>query len=248
MAVTVGAHRRPGRPGGPVGYAYRVSLLRRKSTQVMDDHAADQATAGSDGATRGQDAPAQAEPRPRKGYTASKKERGVVTPKRPSPKVRRPNAQLPVSNRKLTKEERRELREQRRARRREITEGMRRGDDRYLTARDRGPERALARDVVDRRRTAGTWFFGGALFVLLLSGAGMPEQVRLAANIVWVVLALAVITDSVLLCRTTRRLIRQRFPNTEERMGSLYFYVVMRAMTFRRLRIPQPRVNLGDKI
>ena len=48
--------------------------------------------------------------------------------------------------------ERQELREERRRRRREVTDGMKRGDERFLTARDRGPERALARDVVDSRR------------------------------------------------------------------------------------------------
>ena len=40
---------------------------------------------------------------------------------------------------------------------------MRAGDERYLLARDRGPERALVRDIVDSRRTVGTCFFGGAL-------------------------------------------------------------------------------------
>lgn len=191
---------------------------------------------------------AQDTSRPRKGYTASKKERGITTPKRPSGNVRRPQAGQPVRTGKLSKEERQELREQRRARRREVTEGIKRGDDRYLTARDKGPERALVRDLVDRRRTVGTWFFAGALLVLLFSGAGMPDQVRLIANIAWAVLAIAVITDSWLLCRTTKRLVRQRYPDSTERMGSLYFYAIMRGMTFRRLRIPAPRVEYGDQI
>lgn len=184
-----------------------------------------------------------------RGYTPSKKERGISTPKRPNAHLRRPdNTAAPRGRKQLTKEERQEIKEQKRQRRREITEGMKRGDERYLAARDRGPERKLARDVVDSRRTVGTWFFAGALFVLLFSGAAMPEQVRLVANLAWAVLAAAVITDSWLLCRKTKRLMRERFPDSTERMGGLYFYVIMRALTFRKLRIPNPGRQFGEKI
>jgi hypothetical protein len=31
-------------------------------------------------------------------------------------------------------------------------------------------------------------------------------------------------------------------------MGSLYLYGVMRGLTFRRMRVPKPHVELGDKI
>jgi hypothetical protein len=192
---------------------------------------------------------ASEEPKRPRGYTPSKKELGLATPKRPSGQVRRPGATAPARSRKeMTPEEKRAEREERRNRRREITEGMRRGDERYLSARDKGPVRALARDVVDSRRTLGTWFFAGALIVLFGSSAAFPPVVRLTANVLWGLLALAVIGDSVLLCRKVKRLVRERFPDSTERMGSLYTYVVMRSITFRRMRVPQPRVNFGDKI
>jgi hypothetical protein len=31
-------------------------------------------------------------------------------------------------------------------------------------------------------------------------------------------------------------------------MGSLYLYAIMRGITFRRMRMPRPRVQLGAKI
>jgi len=31
-------------------------------------------------------------------------------------------------------------------------------------------------------------------------------------------------------------------------MGALYLYGIMRGLTFRRMRIPKPRVELRDKI
>jgi hypothetical protein len=240
------------------------SLFRRRSTELLADPpepptAGPQAppgpaTAGTPGpaepATAGPPDAAGPAPEARsRGYTPSKKELGVATPKRPSAHLRRPGATPAARSRKdLTKEERRELREERRQRRREDTEGMRRGDERYLSGRDRGPVRALARDVVDSRRTVGTFFFAGALIVLLGSSATMPAQVRLVANLLWAVLAVAVLLDITLLCRKVKRLVRERFPDSTERMGGLYLYVAMRSITFRKLRIPLPRLKRGDAV
>ncbi len=52
------------------------------------------------------------------------------------------------------------------------------GKEEYLLARDKGPERALVRDIVDSRRTVGTFFFGGALIVLIGSSGAMPPTVQ----------------------------------------------------------------------
>ena len=211
-----------------VGYPSRVpSLFRRKSADVVeadlpeDDVPPSQDEAGS---TRA------------RSHTPSKKELGVVTPKRPGA-GRRPAG----STKPLTKQE---AREQRRARRAAISEEFRREGG----PRDRAPERGLARDVVDSRRTVGTWFFGGALLVLIGSGPTMPPVVQLASNLLWVTLAVLVVLDSVLISRRIRKLVRERFPKSDQRMGGLYFYAIMRAMTFRRMRTPIPRVELGDKI
>ncbi|HEY8472525.1 MAG TPA: DUF3043 domain-containing protein [Natronosporangium sp.] len=203
-----------------------ASLFRRKSAELVADQ---------DNANESAAAP-EPEPKRPKGYTPSKKELGVATPKRPAA-----NPRLASSEIKLTKEERR-------AKRREAMEGMRRGDERYLLPRDKGPERALARDVVDSRRTVGTWFFAGAVVVLIGSSTQMPPVIRLAANLLWALLAIALLLDAYLLCRKLKKLLRERFPDSKERRGSLYLYVVMRSITFRRLRIPQPRVEFGDDI
>ncbi|MCW3841425.1 DUF3043 domain-containing protein [Micromonospora yasonensis] len=172
----------------------------------------------------------------RRGYTPSKKELGQATPKRPGA-GRRPGA----PTRPLTKEE---AREQRRASRAEAASEFRREGG----PRDRGPERLLARNVVDSRRTIGTWFFGGALIVLIGSNQAMPPIVRLLSNVLWGLLALGVVVDSVLISRKIKKLVRERYPKSTEKLGSLYFYAIMRSITFRRMRAPEPRVNIGDKI
>jgi hypothetical protein len=122
------------------------------------------------------------------------------------------------------------------------------GDDRYLLPRDKGAERAMVRDVVDRRLTIGTWFFGGALVVLIGSSAAMPPLVQAVSNVLWALLALGTLVDSVLLGREVRRRMGEQFPKSGQKLTSLYLYASMRGLTFRRLRVPKPRVKIGEKL
>ncbi|WP_329102671.1 DUF3043 domain-containing protein [Micromonospora sp. NBC_01699] len=202
------------------------SLFRRKSTDLVEENVT---------AVTSDEATDAARPR---GYTPSKKELGVQTPKRPTA-GRRPGAveTRPPANKQ-------EARERRRVARAEAAAEFRREGG----PRDRGPERMLARDVVDSRRTVGTWFFGGALIVLIGSSGAMPPVVRLVSNLLWGALAIGLVIDSILISGKIRRLVRERFPKTQLRMGSLYLYAIMRSITFRRMRAPIPRVNIGDKI
>ena len=181
-------------------------------------------------------------PRP-KGYTPSKKELGKVTPKRTT-SGRRIGEPAPTNRREAYKK----MRERQREERAEAAAGMRAGDERYLLARDRGPERLLVRNIVDSRRTVGTWFFAGAIIVLLGSSTRMPVAVQIAANLLWAVLEVGVIVDSFLISRKIRRLVKERFPDTSQRMGSLSLYGIMRGLTFRRMRVPKPAVSLGDSV
>jgi hypothetical protein len=207
------------------------SLFRRKTADVAGTHPAQPAEPEQSAA-----------PRP-KSYTPSKRELGVATPKRQST-GRRVGEPAPSNRREAY----RQLKDRQRSERAEAAAGMKAGDERYLLARDRGPERRLVRDIVDSRRTAGTWFFGGALIVLVGSSTRMPIQVQVAANILWAVLAIAVIADSFLISRKIKRLIQERFPKTNQRLGSLYMYGIMRGLTFRRMRVPKPQVDLGTKV
>jgi hypothetical protein len=206
------------------------SLFRRKSADLVAD-ATDSVTTESQPASRP------------KSYTPSKKELGVATPKRTSA-GRRIAEPAPENRRAAYKQ----MRARQKVERGEASAGMRAGDPRYLLARDRGPERELVRNIVDSRRTVGTWFFGGAVIVLIGSSTRMPVQVQLFANLLWAALAIAVIVDSFLIARRVRKLVTERFPKTTLRMGSLYLYAIMRGLSFRRMRVPKPAVPLGTKI
>ncbi|MBO3738493.1 DUF3043 domain-containing protein [Actinoplanes flavus] len=196
--------------------------------------------ADADASPAGQEVVA-AEPRP-KGYTPSKKELGVVTPKRAA-QGRRVQDPAPASRKEAYKQ----MRERQRAERAEAAEGMRNGDERYLLARDRGPERSLVRDIVDSRRTVGSFFIAGAVVVLIGSSINI-RAVYLASNVLWAGLALAVFVDSVLIARRIKKQVRARFPQTTQKLGGLYFYGIMRGLTFRRMRVPKPKVQLGATV
>jgi DUF3043 family protein len=168
--------------------------------------------------------------------------KGKATPKRTVANRRRAEP-APTNRREALKRSREKNREDRR----ESFEGMKAGDERYLLPRDKGPERALVRDIVDTRRNAGTWFFGGAFILLALSMLRDPRAV-MAANLIWYLLALAVVIDTMLISRRIKKLVPERFPKTKEKMRSLYFYAFTRSIMFRRLRMPRPRVKVGEAI
>jgi len=119
-------------------------------------------------------------------------------------------------------------------------EAYRRGDDSVLPARDRGPVRRWVRDYVDSRRSIISWFIPAALLILLLSPFG------LLGAIVQVVFVVAVVVETTLMTRRIRGEVRQRFPGESTR--GLGYYAFTRAMMFRRMRMPAPRVERGAKI
>jgi hypothetical protein len=179
-----------------------------------------------------------------KGRTLSKRELGQETKKRPNANPRTSSTAPPADRKEALKRSREKAREDRAQRR----AAMMAGDDRYLLARDKGPERAMVRDVVDRRLTIGTWFFGGALIVLIGSSAAMPAIVQAVSNVLWALLALGTLVDSILLGREVKRRMREQFPKSTAKLTSLYLYASMRGLTFRRLRVPKPRVKIGQKL
>jgi hypothetical protein len=216
------------------------SLFKRKSADVVTDVADTSAAEPEEEAAEAEDAERV---RPR-GYTPSKRELGRSTPKRRDTTRRRAPEPPPANRREAL----RRSRARRHAEQAERREGMLAGDERYMLPRDRGPERALVRDIVDSRFTIGTWFFAGALIVIIGSSRAMPPAIQLASNLLWALLAAATVLDSLLIVRRIKKEMRERFPNAQTKLGSLYLYGAMRGLTFRRMRMPKPRVKLGEPI
>jgi hypothetical protein len=171
--------------------------------------------------------------------------KGRPTPKRKDARARRRMAEAPPANRK---EAAARMRDRQREERAEAREGMMRGDEKYLMPRDRGDARRIVRNIVDARRTVGTFFLAGTLVVFVAAQPGLPPQIRVYANFLWGALLLALLTDSFLISRKIKKLVNERLPKNNEKMMGLYLYGAMRATVFRKMRAPRPQVNLGDKI
>jgi hypothetical protein len=225
-----------------------VNLLgRKKDNPPPDDaEAADdvEATADSDSGTKASRA------------TAPK---GRPTPKRDSSRRRGPIAPAPMTTAearrrrkelrgpKLSRDERREDKVARRAAMSERRERMMAGDDAYLLPRDKGPVRALARDIVDARRISVLGLFMPAALGLIFVMLAVP-QVQYYISPAMLILMGIMIVDGLLLGRKVNRLVDDKYPDHTEGGWKLGFYAASRASQLRRMRAPRPRVSRGEKV
>jgi hypothetical protein len=121
--------------------------------------------------------------------------------------------------------------------------GMAAGDDRYLTVRDRGPQRRYVRDYVDARFSIGEYLIPVMLFVIVLSFLpGYFQVYGLLA--LWAFFAIAVIDCVILGFRVTKK-IGEKFGATKVERG-LRWYAAMRALQLRVMRLPKPQVKRGQ--
>ena len=121
------------------------------------------------------------------------------------------------------------------------------GDERYLTARDRGVQRRYARDYVDARWSLGEFLI--PVFVLLMLATFLPFAPALketissyALIVVWAYFVLTLIDCFFM---TTRMLNRIREKHGEPERG-LRWYASMRAIQIRPLRTPKPQARRGE--
>ncbi len=118
--------------------------------------------------------------------------------------------------------------------------GMMQGDERFLTARDRGPQRRFARDYVDARFSLGEFLIPAMLVVLLMTFLPADWQVY-SLLAIWIYLGLSVL-DAVMLGATLKRKLIAKFGEQSLQPG-FRWYAAMRAFQFRMLRMPKPQVK-----
>lgn len=123
---------------------------------------------------------------------------------------------------------------------------LRTGDEKNLPARDAGPARRYVRDRVDARRggTGGLLLF--ALFISLVLGNFKTPAVQSGVFLLFVFSILAVIVDMTLLARRVHREVLARF-GARDAVG-VRAYAVMRALQFRRWRMPPAKVKKGQPL
>ena len=122
-----------------------------------------------------------------------------------------------------------------------IREGMKRGDERYLPARDKGPVRRFVRDWIDARLCMAELLL--PLLILIMVGQAFSPSL---ANGLWSATILLVALDTALVVFRLRRELRRRFPDVSTK-GAVG-YGVLRSIQLRWIRLPQPQVKLGAKL
>jgi Protein of unknown function (DUF3043) len=166
--------------------------------------------------------------------------KGRPTPKRSEARKARRNV-TPRNRKEAAALTREKGREQRRLARQALISG----DERHLPARDAGPERRLARDVIDSRFTLGQVFFA-AIFVAFALSLVQNPALRVVSNFAALLALLGMVVDSARNGRKAKNAVIERFGASEARGISSYAF--MRSFLPRRFRRPPPKVKRGDPL
>jgi hypothetical protein len=169
-----------------------------------------------------------------------KQGKGVPTPSR--------REQEAARKRPLVPNDRKEAARNARAKQAEAREkariGMAAGDERYLTARDRGPQRRFVRDYVDARFSIGEFLIPVMLLVIVLSFLPWAFMQVWGLVALWAFFLIAVLDCVFLGFRVTKK-IGDKFGKTKVERG-LKWYAAMRALQLRVMRLPKPQVKRGQ--
>lgn len=130
--------------------------------------------------------------------------------------------------------------------------GVLAGEEKYLTVRDRGPQRRLSRDLVDSRFTVGELMVPILFVSLVLTSIPMPTTEAsalvqvIAVLLMWAIL-IGMVVDGFFLGRTVQKRVAEKFGADKVERG-LRMYAAMRAINMRVMRLPKPQVKRGTKI
>ena len=166
--------------------------------------------------------------------------KGAPTPSRREQEAARKRPLVPTDR----KEAARNARAKQAEAREKARIGMAAGDDRYLTARDRGPQRRYVRDYVDARFSIGEFLIPVMLLVIVLTFLPYPALQVWGLFALWGFFFVAVVDCIVLGLLVTKR-IGEKFGKTKVERG-LRWYAAMRALQLRIMRLPKPQVKRGQ--
>jgi len=166
--------------------------------------------------------------------------KGRPTPKRSEAQSQRRKAVIASSDRKTAAKQARDARRAEMAKQREALNS---GDERHLPPRDKGPVRRFVRDYIDSRYRVAEFFLPISVVILILS---MSPRTQSLSLLLWLLLVVPIIVDSVLTRYRLRAELRKRFPDKNTK-GAVA-YGLLRTLQVRRMRLPKPQVTRGTKL
>ncbi|GAA2458816.1 DUF3043 domain-containing protein [Agromyces soli] len=164
--------------------------------------------------------------------------KGVPTPTRAEQEAARKRPLVPSDRKEAAKQARAKAAEARERAR----VGMAMGDDKYLPARDRGPQKKFVRDYVDARFSIGEILIPVMFLVIILTFVPSAEVQAISILVLWAFFAVAVL-DCIILGYLLTKKLRAKYGDKAERVR---WYAAMRALQLRPLRLPKPQVKRGQ--
>lgn len=166
--------------------------------------------------------------------------KGAPTPKRKDQEAARKRPLVPNDRKASKAAERVAIQDQRQ----KMRQALDTGDERFLPLRDKGPQKRYTRDYVDARFSLGEYLMFGALLFVVISLIIPPTSAGISYVLIgfWIMF-LAVFVDVFILSRKLRKRLTEKFGEVER--GSIW-YGCMRALQFRKLRLPKPQVKRGQ--
>ena len=118
--------------------------------------------------------------------------------------------------------------------------GMAAGEERYLPARDKGPQKRYTRDFVDARWNIGEITM--PLLALVIISYVIPTIAQYAIIAVWGVLVI-VVADGIVLGFQLKKRLTAKYGSMDR---GVRWYAFMRAIQLRPMRMPKPQVKRGQ--
>ncbi len=118
--------------------------------------------------------------------------------------------------------------------------GLANGEEKYLPARDRGPQKRYVRDYVDARLSIGEALLPFLFIVIIATIIPSQEVVAILYIVVYGFITVAIV-DVVVVGFILKRRLAEKFG--ADRVESFRFYAAMRAMQMRIMRLPKPQVK-----
>jgi hypothetical protein len=135
---------------------------------------------------------------------------------------------------------RKAMRQRRTTQNAKMREGLRTGDERYLPARDQGKVKRFVRDFIDSRLCMAEFLLPLLLVVMVSQGISPTFS-----NGLWSATILLVVVDTSVMMWRLKRQLKTRFP--DESYKGTTSYALLRALQIRFLRLPKPKVKLGQR-
>lgn len=170
---------------------------------------------------------------------APKAGKGVPTPTRAEREAARKRPLVPNDRKEAARQARAKAAESRERARL----GLAAGDEKYLPARDRGPQKRYVRDYVDARFSIGEILIPVMFAVIVLTFVPSYEVQTIGIFALWAFFLISIV-DVIILGFVLQRKLAAKFG--ADKVERIRWYAAMRALQLRPLRLPKPQVKRGQ--